>query len=137
MPPRLSIFRSAHRALTSARPAAISRGPVYSLPIRGYANSEKPAAETPKGPTQDVLPHVSEEAGAMADITGETKPEYEEQGTPVQEVNDSFSMHSGIGSTDIIDRFSNVITKPKRKLHKSLKMRSTTHPPRTRLLLHL
>ena len=39
----------------------------------------------PSGPNQDVLPHVSEEAAQMGDITGEGGPDLS-QGTPVQEV---------------------------------------------------
>lgn len=45
-----------------------------------------PEAERPKGPNQDQLPHVSEEAAATGKITGEGGPEVEEQGSPVQEV---------------------------------------------------
>ena len=46
-----------------------------------------PTADSPKakGPNQDQLPHVSEEAAAMGEVTGEGGPELE-QGTPVQEV---------------------------------------------------
>ena len=45
------------------------------------------AENASKGPNQEQLPHVSEEAGATSEIMGEeTKPEAEEQGTPVQEV---------------------------------------------------
>ena len=42
--------------------------------------------ETPKGPNQEPLPHVSEEAAAMGEVMGETAPGIEEHGTPVQEV---------------------------------------------------
>ncbi|KAL9075873.1 MAG: hypothetical protein Q9161_001266 [Pseudevernia consocians] len=44
-----------------------------------------PESEQPKGPNQDQLPHVSEEAAATGKITGEAGPELE-QGSPVQEV---------------------------------------------------
>ena len=59
------------------------------MPRRGITAAEKPLPEADKpgkGPNQDQLPHVSEEAGAISEIMGETKPEVEEQGTPVQEV---------------------------------------------------
>ena len=49
---------------------------------------EKPLPEAEhsgKGPNQDQLPHVSEEAAATGKITGEGGPDVE-QGTPVQEV---------------------------------------------------
>lgn len=45
-----------------------------------------PVSEIPKGPNQEQLPHVSEEAAAMGEVTGETSPDIEEYGTPVQEV---------------------------------------------------
>ena len=44
-----------------------------------------PESEQPKGPNQEQLPHVSEEAAATGDITGEGGPDVE-QSTPVQEV---------------------------------------------------
>lgn len=45
------------------------------------------ADDASKGPNQEQLPHVSEEAGITSEIMGEEiKPEPEEQGTPVQEV---------------------------------------------------
>lgn len=64
-------------ALRSAAPSA----------VRAYSSSKDdvPPQETPKGPTQDVLPHVSEEAANTAKILGQTPPELE-QGTPVEEV---------------------------------------------------
>lgn len=44
-----------------------------------------PESEQPKGPNQEQLPHVSEEASMTGKITGEGGPELD-QGTPVQEV---------------------------------------------------
>jgi len=44
-----------------------------------------PTTEQPKGPNQEQLPHVSEEAAAVDKTMGGTGPEIE-QGTPVQEV---------------------------------------------------
>lgn len=54
---------------------------------RNITSDEKPLPESeqPKGPNQDQLPHVSEEAAATGDITGEGGPDVE-QGSPVQEV---------------------------------------------------
>lgn len=56
-------------------------------PSRYVTADEKPlsASEQPKGPNQDQLPHVSEEAAEIGKSTGEGGPELE-QGTPVQEV---------------------------------------------------
>jgi small subunit ribosomal protein S7 len=47
---------------------------------------DHPVSEIPKGPNQEQLPHVSEEAAAMGEVTGEAPPDIEEHGTPVQEV---------------------------------------------------
>lgn len=54
---------------------------------RNITADEKPLPESeqPKGPNQDQLPHVSEEAATTGKITGEGGPEIE-QGSPVQEV---------------------------------------------------
>lgn len=54
---------------------------------RNITSDEKPLPESeqPKGPNQDQLPHVSEEAAATGDITGEGGPDVE-QGSPVQEI---------------------------------------------------
>jgi small subunit ribosomal protein S7 len=56
-------------------------------PRRTIAADEKAPRSTdqPKGPNQDQLPHVSEEAAATGKITGEGGPELE-HGTPVEEV---------------------------------------------------
>ena len=58
-------------------------------PSRSITAKDKPLPEAENastGPNQDQLPHVSEEAGMTSEIMGEeTKPEAEEQGTPVQE----------------------------------------------------
>ena len=47
--------------------------------------SEKDAAERATGPNQGVLPHVSEEAAALGEITGEGGTELM-QGTYIQDV---------------------------------------------------
>lgn len=55
---------------------------------RTISANDKPlpiAEDQGKGPNQDQLPHVSEEAAATGEITGEGGPDLE-QGTPVQEV---------------------------------------------------
>ena len=57
-------------------------------PKRTITANEKPlpTADNPgKGPNQDQLPHVSEEAAAIDKITGDTPPDIE-RGTPIQEV---------------------------------------------------
>lgn len=79
MPPRLNIFGAGRSLAIRARPSIASRQPAQFLSAsrRGYADE--------KGPNQDGLGNVSEEAADMGDITGETKPDLG-QGTPVQEV---------------------------------------------------
>ena len=57
-------------------------------PSRTITSDEKPLPKSDqpgKGPNQDQLPHVSEEAAATSNITGETQPELD-QSTPVEEV---------------------------------------------------
>ena len=61
------------------------------LPVarRTITADEKPLPEADgqnKGPNMEQLGHVSEEAADMAETTGETAPQTEEHGTPVQEV---------------------------------------------------
>lgn len=82
MPPRLNIFGVGRSLAVRTRPSIAARqSPQFlSASRRGYADKE-----TPKGPNQDVLGHVSEEAADMGDITGGTKPDLG-QGTPVQKV---------------------------------------------------
>ncbi|KAI9811246.1 MAG: hypothetical protein M1827_005578 [Pycnora praestabilis] len=93
MPPRLNLL---HRPLCIAlRPRPINSiqsgvhktAPPTVISIRSITADEKPLpeAEQPKGPNQEQLPHVSEEAATMGKITGEGGPEIE-QGTPVQEI---------------------------------------------------
>jgi len=52
---------------------------------RGMGKSPRIDTEA-KGPNMDSLPHVSEEAAAMAQVTGTEGPNVEEHGTPVAEV---------------------------------------------------
>ncbi|KAJ9635239.1 hypothetical protein H2199_008725 [Coniosporium tulheliwenetii] len=91
MPPRIDFF-AASRPLTY-RPKALTcpgraQQALKALPAscRGFANSKDlPVAEGAEGPNTDTLPHVSEEAAAINEITGKGGPEIE-QGSPVQEV---------------------------------------------------
>jgi len=83
MPPRLN-FAAASRSLAlRARPSITAQKPIQAriASRRGFADEKDRAT----GPNQDQLPHVSEEAADMADVTGETKPDIS-QGTPVQEI---------------------------------------------------
>jgi small subunit ribosomal protein S7 len=86
MPPRLRVF-PIHPLSLPTKPR-ITQYPV--APLRRRSSSDKvkelPVSETLKGPNQEQLPHVSEEAAAMGEVTGETGPDIEEHGTPVQEV---------------------------------------------------
>jgi small subunit ribosomal protein S7 len=85
MPPRLRLFTSRSLALRpKPRVAKCTIAPLQ----RRYAsdNANLPVAENRKGPNQEQLPHVSEEAAAMGEVMGETSPDIEEHGTPVQEV---------------------------------------------------
>ena len=90
MPPRLTSLRCSH--VLVPRPiqnAAVAR---LVLPIRprNITSTEKPLPTQPdedsRGPNQNQLGHVSEEAADTAEIMGETAPEQEVQGTPVAEV---------------------------------------------------
>lgn len=73
------------------------------LQRRNITASEKPLPESeqPKGPNQDQLPHVSEEAAATGKITGEGGPEIEEQGSPVQEVRTLRNTHVNMTAVDV------------------------------------
>ena len=86
MPPRLPLFTSSSVALRTT-PCPSAR--FLALPQRRWASDRSkdlPVAETPKGPNQDQLPHVSEEAAQTGETMGETTPDIEEHGTPVKEV---------------------------------------------------
>jgi small subunit ribosomal protein S7 len=86
MPPRLKLLT--YRSLALRTKPRATQYFIEPLQRRFASDSAKdlPAAETPKGPNQEQLPHVSEEAAAMGKVTGETSPDIEEHGTPVQEV---------------------------------------------------
>ncbi|KAF2137646.1 uncharacterized protein K452DRAFT_235589 [Aplosporella prunicola CBS 121167] len=95
MPPRLNLLSAAPRAL-AFRPKPAT--PQWRLPLvarRCYSAGDDAAAkkqtdlpvaeEGAKGPNTETLPHVSEEASAMAKIRGGEGPDVT-QGTPVEEV---------------------------------------------------
>ena len=85
MPPRLNIFGASRSLALRSRPSIAYYQPRI-LPVvsrRGFA--EEKDSNPPKGPNEDVLGHVSEEAADMGRITGETQPDLG-QGTPVQDV---------------------------------------------------
>lgn len=74
---------------------------------RNITADEKPLPESeqPKGPNQDQLPHVSEEAAITSKITGEEGPELE-QGSPVQEVCPLTNTIVNVTSADKVDNRS-------------------------------
>ncbi len=86
MPPRLQLYTGRSLALRS-KPCPSARS---VAPLQRRCASDKsrdlPVAEKPKGPNQDQLPHVSEEAAQTGQTMGETTPDIEEHGTPVKEV---------------------------------------------------
>lgn len=104
MPPRLNLF-TARKAVPIFRQPSLHNSvlnrPQIGLPClnKRYNSSDSksgdgknPKSTTHTGPTQDPLPHVSEEAAAVDMIMHEkkcdgtpTSPELE-QGTPVSEV---------------------------------------------------
>ena len=102
MPPRLYLFSASRPLVIISSKSAASQSPAYQC-VRCITANEKllPKNEQPevKGPNQDQLPHVSEEAGAMADITGEGGPQID-QGTPVQEVG-LFSYRLRVGENSL------------------------------------
>ena len=78
-----SAIRSTLPALTVYQPSLCLR-----LQKRFITAKEKPLPEADDpglGPSQEQLPHVSEEAAATGKIMGDEGPDLE-QGTPVQEV---------------------------------------------------
>ena len=86
MPPRLKPLTG--RSLTLRTKPRAAKSFIALLQRRCVSDIAKdlPAAETPKGPNQEQLPHVNEEAAATRKVMGETWPDIEEHGTPVQEV---------------------------------------------------
>lgn len=95
MPPRLPFLRyTSPLPLRSQLSVAAKVQPPLCLrltPRRHITAEEKPLPEPDgQGPGHDHshLPHVSEEAAAIGEVTGEGGPDIEEHGTPVQEVRD-------------------------------------------------
>ncbi|MCJ1432914.1 hypothetical protein MMC27_002272 [Xylographa pallens] len=92
MPPRIPLGRSL-RAIEFQSRCSKSSPSVSALcfrpATRRYITADEkplPTADTSDlGPNQERLPHVSEEAAEMAEITGEGGPDID-QGTPIQEV---------------------------------------------------
>lgn len=91
MHPRIQLIRSGRSFLLRPRASASAS---YQIPPsfrllqkRNISADEKPLPESEgsKGPNQDTLGHVSEEAAMEGKITGEGGPDLE-QSTPVQEV---------------------------------------------------
>lgn len=81
MPPRINFYGASRSLAIRSRPSFAARQPRIAQVVarRMYADEKAPT------PTEDSMPHVSEEAAQVADVTGETKPDLG-QGTPVQEV---------------------------------------------------
>ena len=93
MPPRLQYLRRGQIQPLHLHPCAAPRSQAplclrlaQSRPINSSQRSASGVEEKAQGPNQAQLPHISEEAAAIGDITGEGGPSIEEQGTPVQEV---------------------------------------------------
>ena len=91
MPPRIRLLHSGRSISIRPKPLELS---AHRIPLclrlqqrRNITADEKPLPESeqPKGPNQEQLPHVSEEAAATGNITGEGGPDVE-QSSPVQEV---------------------------------------------------
>lgn len=88
MPPRLYLFCGRPTALRSrASRHAINPAFCKLSPQRWITADEKPlpTTEQPKGPNQEQLPHVSEEAAAVDKTMGREGPDID-HGTPVQDV---------------------------------------------------
>ncbi|EAW08299.1 mitochondrial 37S ribosomal protein uS7m [Aspergillus clavatus NRRL 1] len=104
MPPRINLF-TASKALPAFRPSTSSsicsrlsiNRPLAASPVpaqrrwNSSKSDEKDVSERPKAPTEDQLPHISEEAAQMDKILHGKKyaagssPELE-QGTPIAEI---------------------------------------------------
>ncbi|RFU31644.1 hypothetical protein B7463_g4668, partial [Scytalidium lignicola] len=82
MPPRLNLFGVSRSLAIRTRPSIASHNArlVPAAPLRGFA--EEKGRDKPRGPNQDQLPHVNEEAGQTSKTTGETPPDLS-QGTPI------------------------------------------------------
>ena len=83
MPPRLML--STRSIAFRIRPVVPQKRAASSLQARFASDDATKAPET-KGPNMDNAPHVTEEQAALDKAMGETPPDIEGQGTPVQEV---------------------------------------------------
>ena len=84
MPPRVSLLSTRSIAFRT-RPLVPQKRATPGLQQR-FASNDATEAPEPKGPNMDQAPHVTEEQAAMDETMGETPPDIEGQGTPVQEV---------------------------------------------------
>lgn len=93
MPPRLNVLSFARPSPYRSKPQPqwLSRPATRLAPpqARSYSDSKEPpappAADRSKREDAQPLPHVSEEAAKVAEITGSEGPDIN-QGTPVEEV---------------------------------------------------
>jgi small subunit ribosomal protein S7 len=85
MPPRLNLRAVSRSLVILSRTSTASSQPRIARVVARRTFTEEKGQQPALGPNQDVLPHVSEEAADIADITGGTKPDTS-QGTPVQDV---------------------------------------------------
>ena len=89
MPPRLNVFAFARSVpyRTRAQLQCLPRPTVRLAPLqtRSYSDSKETPADRSKRIDAQPLPHVSEEAAKMAEITGSEGPDLS-QGTPIEEV---------------------------------------------------
>ncbi|KAH7342762.1 30S ribosomal protein-like protein S7 [Rhexocercosporidium sp. MPI-PUGE-AT-0058] len=82
MPPRLNLYGASRSLAIRSRPSIASYRPRISPVVSRRAFADE---KTPRGPNEGQVGHVSEEAGDMSKVKGETGPDLG-QGTPVQEI---------------------------------------------------
>lgn len=104
MPPRLNLYGASRSLAFRSRPSITSYRPRISPVVSRRAFADEKA---PPGPNEGQLGHVSEEAGEMSKITGETGPDLG-QGTPVQEVRLRLFLLGRHGFDDITPLIENV-----------------------------
>ena len=78
----------AFRALIPLRPRYRPNFAIHSKRCLSSVKDDANQFAEAKGPNMDQLPHISEEAAATAEITGNKGPDLQ-QGTPIQEVRPS------------------------------------------------
>lgn len=84
MPPRIPLL-STRLIEYRTRPIVPQKRAALRLQQR-FGSDDATKAPGTKGPNMENAPHVSEEQAAMDKTMGETPPDIEGQGTPVQEV---------------------------------------------------